>query len=217
MNDIKDTTENSPNPANVLDANTGAVAPTQDVSGAPALKGKKTFSFVGVETRKERVKSGGGRGGGRGGPGGRGDRQKSDMAQTMVSIRRVARVMAGGRRFSFSVTMVVGDRNGKVGVGQAKGMDTQLAIDKAVRRAKRAMITVPLTKSKSIARETEAKYASSRIFLKPSSGKGLSAGGSVRTVLDHAGITDIVGKVLSRSKSSFNNAKATIQALIKIR
>jgi len=172
-------------------------------------KGKKTFSFAGME--KTRGK------GNRGGKGGRRERVKSDLAQSMISIRRVARVVAGGRRFSFSVTIVAGDRNGKVGVGMGKAGDTTLAIDKALKHARKHMITVPLTKTKSIPRETEAKFASSVVYLKPAPGKGLAAGGSVRTVLDLAGVTDVNGKILSRSKNRFNNARAALAALGKLR
>ena len=88
------------------------------------------------------------RGGGRGRE--RAPRERSEFEQVTVDVRRVARVMAGGRRFSFSVTVVIGDRKGRVGVGIGKGADTALAIDKAVRDAKRKLITVPLTKSRSI-------------------------------------------------------------------
>ncbi|MEK7535574.1 MAG: 30S ribosomal protein S5 [Patescibacteria group bacterium] len=172
-------------------------------------KAKKTFSFVG----KERDKRGGGNRGGRG----KRERARSDMAQNMISIRRVARVVSGGRRFSFSVTMVVGDRNGKVGVGMGKAGDTTLAIDKAIKHAKKHMISVPMTKSKSITRETSAKFSSCRVYIQPAPGRGLSAGGSVRTVLDLAGLTDVNAKVLSRSKNRFNNAKAAILALSKLR
>jgi small subunit ribosomal protein S5 len=135
----------------------------------------------------------------------------------MISIRRVARVVAGGRRFSFSVSIVVGDRKGKVGVGLGKAGDTALAIDKAVKHAKKHMITVALTKEGSIARQIEAKFASSVIFLKPAPGRGLAAGGAVRTVLDLAGVKDVSSKILSRSKNSLNNARATILALSKLR
>ncbi len=169
--------------------------------------GKKTFSFVGQENR-------GRRGGGRGG---RGERPRSEFAQNMISIRRVARVVSGGRRFSFSVSMIVGDKKGRVGLGMGKAGDTALAIDKAIKQAKKRMITVALTKSGSIAREVSAKYASSSVFMKPAPGRGMVAGGSVRAVLDTAGVTDINAKLLSRSKNSFNNAKAALKALSSLK
>ncbi|HEY4493228.1 MAG TPA: 30S ribosomal protein S5, partial [Candidatus Paceibacterota bacterium] len=101
--------------------------------------------------------------------------------------------------------------------GMGKAGDTTLAIDKALKHARKHMITVPLTKTKSIPRETEAKFASSVVYLKPAPGKGLAAGGSVRTVLDLAGVTDVNGKILSRSKNRFNNARAALAALGKLR
>lgn len=172
----------------------------------PAKRAKKTFSFIGKDREKRGYKGRGKR-----------ERVRSDMAQSMISIRRVARVVSGGRRFSFSVTMVVGDRNGRVGVGMGKAGDTTLAIDKAVKHAKKHMITVPLTKTKSISRETGAKFSSCVVYMKPATGRGLSAGGSVRTVLDLAGVTDVNAKILSRSKNRFNNARAAISALSKLR
>jgi len=160
----------------------------------------------------------GGRGGARGGrPGGRGreraPRERSEFDQSTLDVRRVARVMAGGRRFSFSVTIVIGDKKGRVGVGVGKGADTALAIDKAVRAAKKSLITVPLTKSRSIEHEVNAKYSSSTIELIPSPGRGLVAGSAVRTVLEYAGVTDVISKIQTRSKNKLTIARATIAAL----
>ncbi len=159
-----------------------------------------------------------GRGGPRGGrPGGRGreraPRERSEFDQSTLDVRRVARVMAGGRRFSFSVTIVIGDKKGRVGVGVGKGADTALAIDKAVRAAKKALITVPLTKGRSIEHDVHAKYASSTIELIPSPGRGLVAGSAVRTVLEYAGVTDVISKIQTRSKNKLTIARATIEAL----
>ncbi|HEY4504419.1 MAG TPA: 30S ribosomal protein S5 [Candidatus Paceibacterota bacterium] len=186
---------------NTSDTSTGS-----DIELVPEKKAKKTFSFVGKE--KER-KGGRGRG--------KGERIRSEFAQSIISIRRVARVVAGGRRFSFSVALVAGDRNGKVGVGLGKAGDTSLAIDKALKHAKKHMINVPLTKSKSIDRDVLAKYASSVLYIKPAPGRGLSAGGSVRNVLDLAGVTDTNAKIISRSKNRLNNARAAIYALSKLK
>lgn len=125
--------------------------------------------------------------------------------------------MAGGRRFSFSVAMVIGDKKGRVGVGLGKAADTALAIDKAVRDAKKHMITVKRTENNSIPHETDAKHASSTVLLIPSKGRGLVAGSSARTVLEYAGVTDILGKILTRSKNKLTIARATIEALKKLR
>lgn len=140
-------------------------------------------------------------------------RAKSEYDQKMINIRRVARTVAGGRRFSFSVALIIGNKKGKVGVGLGKAGDTTLAIDKAVRNAKKNMITVNLTKDNSIAHEVSAKYTASRVALMPVRGRGLVAGSSVRPVLELAGITNIVAKIHSGSKNGLNNARAAIEAL----
>ncbi|PCI28078.1 30S ribosomal protein S5 [Candidatus Wolfebacteria bacterium] len=134
----------------------------------------------------------------------------------MVSIRRVTRVMAGGRRFSFSVSLVTGNRKGKVGVGVGKAGDTALAIEKAFKAAKKTMITIPLTKNKSIRHDVSAKYCGSVIRIQPAEGRGLVAGGAIRTVLELGGITDVTSKILSRSKNHLNNARAALKALLQL-
>lgn len=140
-------------------------------------------------------------------------RAKSEYDQKMITIRRVSRTVAGGRRFSFSVALIIGNKKGKVGVGLGKAGDTTLAIDKAVRNAKKNMITVNLTKDNSIAHKVSAKYTASRVELMPVRGRGLVAGSSVRPVLELAGITNIVAKINSGSKNGLNNARAAIEAL----
>ncbi|MDO8510102.1 MAG: 30S ribosomal protein S5 [bacterium] len=138
---------------------------------------------------------------------------RSEFDQKIIDIRRVTRVVAGGRRFSFSVALVAGNHKGSVGVGIGKASDTALAIDKAVKDAKKQMIKVPLTKTGSIAHEVRAKYAASRVWITPAPGKGIVAGTSVRNVLELAGVTDITAKVLSGSKNRLNNARVAIEAL----
>ena len=140
-------------------------------------------------------------------------RTKPEFEQKIVSLRRVTRVMAGGRRFSFSVCLVAGNRKGSVGVGQGKAGDTPLAIEKAFRDAKKHMITVNTTKEMSIPHEVEAKFNASRVKIMPARGKGILAGGSVRTVLELAGLREIGAKLLSRSKNGANNAYVAIKAL----
>ena len=160
----------------------------------------------------------GGRQGGRGGrPRERAPRERSEFDQVTIEVRRVARVMAGGRRFSFSVTIVIGDRKGRVGVGLGKGADTALAIDKAVRDAKRHLFTVPLTKSGSIAHDVSATYSSTVLTIVPSPGRGLVAGSAMRTVLELAGVKDVVGKILTRTKNKLTMARATVAALKKLK
>ena len=124
--------------------------------------------------------------------------------------------MAGGRRFNFSAAIVIGDKKGRVGVGLGKAADTQLAIEKATRAAKKAMISLVLTKNRSIPQDVAAKFCASEVIIRPSPGRGLVAGSSVRTVLELAGITDVTGKLLSRSHNQVNNARAAIEALRSI-
>lgn len=160
----------------------------------------------------------GGRGGGQGGrgAGGRPPRTPSEYDQKILNIRRVARVVAGGRRFTFSVAMVIGNRKGSVGVGVGKAGDTTIAIDKASRVAKKHMIKVNTTKEGSIAHEVSAKYSSGVVMLRPAKGKGLVAGSAVRYVLELAGVTDTTAKIQSPSKNKLNIAQATIVALKKL-
>ncbi len=165
---------------------------------------------MGTETKVEKSRSQRRR------PSRREARVKPEFDQKIVSIRRVTRVMAGGRRFSFSVGLVAGNRKGQVGVGLGKAAETALAIDKAFRDAKKNMITVNATKDMSIPHDAEAKFSASRVKLMPAPGKGILAGSSVRTVLELAGLKDVGGKLLSRSKNSINNAHVTIKALKKL-
>jgi small subunit ribosomal protein S5 len=140
-------------------------------------------------------------------------RPKSEFDQKIISIRRVTRVVTGGRRFAFSVAVVIGDRKGRVGVGTGKASDTPVAIDKAVRDARKNMITVKMTKNGSIAHDVEAKYSASRVHIMRAPGKGILAGSSVRTVLEFAGLKEVSSKIFSRSKNKVNNAKVAIKAL----
>lgn len=153
----------------------------------------------------------------RGGRTARPPREKGEFDQVTIDARRVARVMAGGRRFNFSLVVVIGDRKGRVGVGLGKGVDTALAIDKATRDAKKHLFTIPRTASGSIPHEVSTKYASSTVEIIPSRGRGLVAGSAMRTVLDLAGVTDVVTKIHTRSKNKLTIARATVEALKKLR
>lgn len=177
-----------------------------------------------VENKKEFTPRAGGRGGRGGAGGGRPDRRgprrdrgvKPEFDQKIVSLRRVTRVVSGGRRFSFSVAVVVGNRKGQVGVGFGKATDTPLSIDKAVRDAKKNLITVNKTADNSIPHGVEAKYAASVVEMRPAPGRGILAGSSVRTVLELAGLNNVGAKLLSRSKNSANNALVAVKALQKL-
>ncbi|OGI68198.1 hypothetical protein A3A05_01325 [Candidatus Nomurabacteria bacterium RIFCSPLOWO2_01_FULL_41_12] len=140
-------------------------------------------------------------------------RAKPEFDQKILNIRRVTRVVAGGRRFSFSVALVAGDKKGSVGLGLGKAGDTALAINKAVRNAKKNMIRLKLTKTMSIPHELSAKFSSSRIILLPNKGRGLVAGSVIRDIIKLSGMKDITGKIVSNSKNKLNNAKAVMEAL----
>ncbi|MCX6786904.1 MAG: 30S ribosomal protein S5 [Candidatus Kaiserbacteria bacterium] len=165
---------------------------------------------------------GGGRGSMRGrapraGNRSRAPRERGEFEQVTIDARRVARVMAGGRRFNFSLVIIIGDRKGRVGVGLGKGVDTALAVDKATRDAKKHLMTVSRTPSGSIPHKVMAKYTSSTVEIIPSEGRGLVAGSAMRTVLDLAGVTDVVTKIHTRSKNKLTIARATVAALKKLR
>lgn len=190
----------------------GAVTPVvAETSAVPEEK-------VMPEERPERRQFTRGRGRGPRGERSRGrDDRRSEFAQKLIGIRRVVRVMAGGRRFNFSAALVLGDKKGRVGVGVGKAADTALAIEKATRAAKRSMITLNLNKDgRSIPHNVEAKYCASRVEIRPSPGRGLVAGSSVRTVLELGGVSDVTAKILSRSHNPINNARAAIEALRQV-
>lgn len=195
-----------------IDTNTPATpsavsshAPSASASGEKRVAGRTPF-------RKGGSRSGGG-GDKRPRRGPRTERAKPEFDQKIIDIRRVARVVTGGRRFSFSVAVVAGDRKGRVGIGTGKAGDTSLAIEKAFKNAKKNMIKVKLTKDMSIPHEVEVKLNSARLMILPAPGRGIVAGSSVRTVLDLLGAKDIGAKIFSRSKNKLNNARATLKAL----
>ena len=140
--------------------------------------------------------------------------EKPEFEQKLLGVRRTARMATGGRRFSFRAVVVIGNKKGKVGVGIAKGSDVSMAVDKAVRQAKQKLIEIFITGDGSIAFRVEAKYSAARVMLKPAiKGRGVIAGGTVRTICGLAGITNITAKVLGRTNNKLNNARATIKAL----
>lgn len=145
--------------------------------------------------------------------GGSRERVKPEFDQKIISLRRVVRVMGGGRRFSFSVAMVIGDKQGRVGFAVAKAGDTSQAIQKAVTVAKQNLVKLQLTDDHSLPYEVDAKFNSARITLRPNFGRGLVSGSSVRTILELAGIKNVTSRVLSRSRNQINNARATLAAL----
>jgi len=152
------------------------------------------------------------RGGNRSARGGR-DSVPPEFEQKMINIRRVTRVVKGGRRFSFSVLLAIGNRRGKVGLGVGKAADISLALEKAFREAKKHLLTLTLTKQSSIPHEVTAKFNSSRVIIRPAPSRGIVAGSAMRVILDLAGVRAVSAKIISPSKSQLNNARATMQAL----
>ena len=133
--------------------------------------------------------------------------------EQVINVDRVARVVKGGRRFRFRALVAIGDRQGKIGVGVSKGTDVQAAITKAVQKAKQNMIDIDITENGSIHHESEAKVSGAQVMIKPASrGTGLIAGGVMRTVLELAGLSNILAKSLG-SSNKINIAYATLSAL----
>ena len=148
----------------------------------------------------------------------RGRRQQSEFDQKVLDIRRTARVVAGGRRFSFRATVVVGDRAGRVGVGVGKGAAVADAVEKGAAHARKEIIRVPVNDAGTIPHEVAAKFSAARVILKPApAGRGIVAGGPIRMIADLVGIKNLSAKIMGRTPNKLNNARATITALKKIK
>ncbi len=143
-------------------------------------------------------------------------RVKPEFDQQLVDLARVTRVVKGGKRLSFRACIVIGDHKGRVGSGVAKAADVSMAIEKAVRQANKNLIKVT-TVNDTIRHWVKVKYGAAVVLLRPASrGRGIVAGGAVRTVLTLAGVKNITAKMLG-SKNKINNVRATIQALTHLR
>lgn len=147
----------------------------------------------------------------------KGYKTKSEWSERVVSIQRVTKVVKGGKKMSFRAVIVVGNEQGKVGVGVGKAGDVITAVRKGVTDGKKNIISVPLTSSNSIPHPTNGRFGAAKLVLRPSApGSGVIAGSSIRTVLELAGIKNILSKQLG-SNNLLNNARATIDGLSTLR
>ena len=150
------------------------------------------------------------------GRGGRGGKEDREFNQEILDLARVTRVTKGGKRMSFRACVIIGDGKGRVGYGVAKGADVAMSVEKAVRQAKKRVITVPLF-HETVPHRIDAKFGAAKIMLKPApQGSGIIAGGAVRVVLEMAGVPNVVSKIFG-SNNKINNAKATFEALKKLK
>jgi len=157
--------------------------------------------------------------GNRGGrPRRRPSRQKpQEFQEQVIDLRRVTRVMAGGKRFRFRATVLLGDGKGRIGVGVAKGLDVESSIGKAKAQAKKKLINIDLVDG-TITHEVQAKFSAAKVLIKPApAGHGLMAGGSPRIVLKLAGVQNATAKCVGSTTNKLTNALATVEALKKLK
>lgn len=146
----------------------------------------------------------------------RGQREPSEFSETTLSLDRVTRVVKGGRRMRFRAVVVVGNRKGKVGMGTGKANEVQVAVQKATKDARRAMIIVPLIKG-TIPHNVDVKFKAAKLRLMPASeGTGIIAGGALRVILDHAGVRNVLAKRFGTT-NKLVNAQATFKALAMLK
>lgn len=142
---------------------------------------------------------------------------RDEFESKLLDLARVVRVTGGGKRLRFRAVIVAGNKKGKIGIGVDKGRDVSQAIEKATRMAKKNLIEVVIV-NETIPHEVQAKSGPARLLLKPQKkGRGLVAGGAVRTICELAGIKNISSKILSGSKNKLNNARVTMEAFKKLK
>ena len=189
-----------------------AAPAAEEPNATPSTEGKKGFS----ESR-EGARRGGRQQRGRGGRGPQGPQKEDDgIVEKVIHINRSSKVVKGGRRFGFSALVVVGDKEGKVGLGTGKAREVISCINKGTEVARRNMVNVSLHGS-TLPHEVYSIYDGARVLLRPASpGTGIIAGKTVRAVLESAGVRDVLSKSLG-SKNPANVAKAALQALQRLR
>jgi len=188
------------------------VEPVKDTDkGAAAVVAKSVYGG------KSRAGGGGRSGAGqRRGGRPRRDEQTDEFEQRMIDVARVTRVMAGGKRMRFRACVALGNKKGKVGIGLAKGADVTLAVNKAATKARKNMIEVPIVND-TIPHAITTKAGAAKILFKPArKGSGIIAGGSVRIIMELAGINNITAKILG-TNNKVNNAKCVIKALSSLK
>ena len=145
-------------------------------------------------------------------------KKREEFKEKVLDLRRVTRVVAGGKRFRFRATVVLGDAKGRIGVGIAKGADVAQAVAKGKEEAKKNIIRINVRDGRTINHEVLAKYSAAKVLIKPAApGHGLRAGGAVRVVLSLAGVKDATAKCLGRTPNKLTNAMAAMEALKKLK
>jgi len=213
QDDVKGAAE-EPAPVAGVPSETPEAAPQTDALPEAPPQGRAPNS----DARTFRIRKGGGRGGmkGRRRDNRGSDVPESDYEEKTLEITRVTRVTKGGKRMRFRALSVVGNRKGRVGFGMGKGVDVAATTSKAFTQARKNLITVPIVND-TIPHEVRAKFAAARVLIKPApKGTGVKAGGTVRQVLELAGVPNVSAKILG-SSNKVNNVKATFAALRELR
>ena len=145
------------------------------------------------------------------------NQEKSEFDSNVLDLARVTRVTQGGKQMSFRALVVIGDRRGRVGYGTEKGKDVQGAVEKATKKAKKALIKVPMV-HETIPHAVMSKFKAAKVMIKPApKGSGIIAGGAVRVVLELAGVPNISSKIVGKTKNKITIVKATFEALKSLR
>jgi len=208
MTDTKDTKENV---EEVKKETAAEVKPSTETSSDTKTESKTETKTEAPkrEFTKNRRQPRRGRGGNNRGP-------RSEYEQKILDIRRVTRVSKGGRKFTFSVAIAVGNKKGKIGIGTGKAGDTSFAIQKAVKAAEKNAVQIKMTKNSSIPHEVSAKYNSAKVLIIPAKGRGIIAGSALRDIIELGGLKDINGKIFSGSKNKLNISKAVMKAFTSL-